>query len=47
MFFTSVDEALSAYINVKSKYLIEVANDFKGEIEDSVYDKLINYYSLE
>lgn len=45
--FTSVDEALSAYINVKSKYLIEVANDFKGKIEDRVYDKLINYYSLE
>lgn len=45
--FTSIDDALSAYVNAKSKHLIEIANDFKGEIEDKVYNKLINYYSLE
>lgn len=45
--FETLEEAEIVYKRTKQGLLKTLANSLKGEIEDRVYDKLINYYSLE
>lgn len=45
--FESPEEAEILYKRTKQGLLTTLANSLKGEIEDRVYNKLINYYSLE
>lgn len=45
--FGSIEEALVVYKKTKQELLKTLANSLKGEIDDKVYNKLLNYYNLE
>lgn len=45
--FGSIEEALIVYKRTKQELLKTLANSLKGDIEDKVYNKLLNYYDLE
>lgn len=45
--FESLEEAEIVYKRTKQRLLKTLADSLRGEIEDKVYNKLINYYSLE
>ena len=45
--FESLEEALIVYKRTKHELLNNLANSLKGDIEDKVYNKLINYYNLD
>lgn len=41
--YGSVEEAFSAYKVAKERYLKELAEKWKGKIDDRAYEALINY----
>ena len=45
--FGSIEEALIVYKRTKHELLKTLANSLEGDIEDKVYNKLLNYYDLE
>lgn len=46
--YDTVEDAFNAYVIVKKKELVRLANKYKGEIDDRVYKALINYeFTLE
>lgn len=45
--FDTPEEALIVYKRTKNKLLKTLANSLKGDIEEKVYNKLLNYYDLE
>lgn len=45
--FESLEEALIVYKRTKRELLNNLANSLKGDIEDKVYNKLLNYYNLD